>query len=355
MEKWLNHKWLLFFIYTLLIILILYFLQQISPMLKGIYDFSKAILAPFLFAVIISYVLNPVVNLLQQRKVPRTISVLLIYAVFIFSLIVIVMNVIPMFMEQLKQLNEQFPEMSSKAQQYFRILDNNKNVPGTIREALHQSLIRLEQSIQNTISNFINDIGNTINKLFIAFIIPFLAFYMLKDVKLLQRAFLPVVPKTKRKGLTKLWSEIDAALGNYVRGQFLVCIVIGFLAYVGYWLIGMPYPLLMSSIVAVFNIIPYLGPFFGAAPAVIMASTVSLKMVLFVVLVNTIIQTLEGNVISPQIVGKSLHMHPLLIIFALLVGGQLAGIVGLILAVPFFAAMKVVVHHFAIYIIHRRT
>jgi len=166
---------------------------------------------------------------------------------------------------------------------------------------------------------------------------------------------LAIVPRAHRKNVIKLVIDIDTALGNYIRGQFLVCLLVGLLAYVGYWLIGMPYALLLASIVAVFNIIPYLGPFFGAAPAIIMASTISIKMVLLVVAVNMAVQILEGNVISPQVVGRTLHMHPLLIIFALLVGGELAGIVGLILAVPFFAVMKVIIQHIFLYYVRKPT
>lgn len=117
----------------------------------------------------------------------------------------------------------------------------------------------------------------------------------------------------------------------------------------------MPYALLFACVVAVFNIVPYLGPFLGAAPALVVAATISVKMVLYVVLVNTACQILEGNVISPQVVGRSLKMHPLLIMFALLVGGELAGVVGLILAVPVFAVIKVIVQHVFLYYVHRRT
>ncbi|MNP72699.1 hypothetical protein D3C76_1693070 [compost metagenome] len=97
-----------------------------------------------------------------------------------------------------------------------------------------------------------------------------------------------------------------------------------------------------------------MGPFLGAAPAIVMASTISLKLVLLVAVVNTICQIVESNIISPQVVGRTLHLHPLLIIFALLVGGEVAGMLGLILAVPFFAAAKVVIQHFVAYYIRRK-
>lgn len=185
--------------------------------------------------------------------------------------------------------------------------------------------------------------------LFLVFIIPFLAFYMLKDFQMIEKTALTIVPKKHRDRTVRLFVDIDQALGNYIRGQVLVCLIVGILAYLGYWLIDMPYPLLLAFIVALFNIIPYLGPFFGAFPALVMASTVSVQMVLLVVTVNFVVQILEGNVISPQVVGRKLHLHPLLIIFALLVGGKIAGIVGLILAVPVFAVVKVIIHHVYVY------
>src|SRR5690606_33646614 len=125
------------------------------------------------------------------------------------------------------------------------------------------------------------------------------------------------------------------------------------LAYIGYLVIGLPYALLLAALVALFNIIPYLGPFFGAIPAILVALSVSYKMVFYVIIVNLVVQMLEGNVISPQIVGRTLHMHPLLIIFALLVGGEVGGILGMILAVPFFAVGKVILEHVALHYIHR--
>jgi predicted PurR-regulated permease PerM len=355
MESFFKSRLFTLLVYILLCLLILFFLLQLRPMLLGIYNFLMEILAPFIMAMIISYVLNPVVSLLNARKVPRTVAVLLIYAIFILSTTVVLMNMIPMFMRQLAELNEHIPQMALKAQGLVDDLNSLQFVPDSVRTGINQSLAKLENGISVTISKYIDGIGSALNMIFVAFIIPFLAFYILKDFQLIEKTALAIVPKGKRKRVITLLVDIDTALGNYIRGQLLVCVIIGLLAYVGYRLIGMPYALLLACMVAVFNIIPYLGPFFGAAPAIVMAATVSLKMMLFVALVNAVCQILEGNVISPQVVGRSLKMHPLLIIFALLVGGELAGVVGLILAVPFFAVMKVILQHVFMYYIHRRT
>ena len=124
----------------------------------------------------------------------------------------------------------------------------------------------MESRLAGGISDFMDNIGNTINILFNVLIVPFLIFYILKDFEVFQRTVVSYLPRSRRKSIVTLLKEIDTALGNYVRGQFLVCLIIGVLAYVGYMIVGMPYALLLASIVAVFNIIPYLGPFLGAAP-----------------------------------------------------------------------------------------
>ncbi|WP_454192251.1 AI-2E family transporter [Paenibacillus sp. Marseille-Q7038] len=354
MEHLTKNKLFRYGLLVLLALVILYFVWLLRPMLLGIYGFLKAIFAPFLVALIISYVLNPIVSMLGGRKVPRTIAVLLIYAVFLTSLAVILMNVIPMFIEQLEQLNEHLPELNMHAQSLLNNMNSNLIPPG-VRVGINGWMYQMENKLASGISVFMDNIGATISTIFNIFIVPFLIFYMLKDFDVMEKAVVSYLPRTQRKSIVMLLKEIDTALGNYIRGQFLVCIIVGVFAYIGYMVIGMPYALILASLVSVFNIVPYLGPFLGAAPAVVMASTISVKMLIFVIVVNTLCQILESNVISPQVVGRTLHLHPLSIIFALLVGGELAGIVGLILAVPVFAVLKVVCQHFFLYYIKRKT
>nr|WP_211184590.1 AI-2E family transporter [Paenibacillus lemnae] len=347
------NKWFRFLIWLLLGLIALYFIWLLRPLFMDVYRFLKAVLAPFLIAMIISYVLNPIVCMLSERKVPRSIAVLLIYAVFLTCLAVIVINMIPMLIRQLEELNEHLPEFTMHAQSLMSSLDSKLLPPG-VRTGMNSWLYHMETRLAGNISQFMDNIGATISVLFNVLVVPFLIFYILKDFDVFQRTAVSYLPRSRRKSIVTLLREIDTALGNYVRGQFLVCLIIGVFAYIGYMLIGMPYALLFASIVAVFNIVPYVGPFFGAAPALLMASTISWRMMLMVALVNLVCQLLESNVISPQVVGRKLHMHPLLIIFALLVGGQLAGMVGLILAVPVFAVIKVLLQHFFAYYVRRK-
>lgn len=353
MDRFYKNRWFILSVYSLLGLINLYFLFMMRPLLGQICDFIKSVLAPFFISIIIAYVLHPIVTLLHERKVPRIMAVLLIYIIFFVVVTVILINIMPMLLKQFGELNHQMPQLHAKVEQ---LMDGmTKTIPTSIHSSLYDAIYMLEERVGKIATEFMNNIGKTLNMLVVALIIPFVIFYILKDFDLFERAIIACVPRTHRKHVISMCREIDIALGSYIRGQCYVCIIIGILAYVGYWLIGIPYPLLLAVFVAVFNIIPYLGPYFGAGPALIVAMTISFKMVMFVIVVNTVCQIIEGNIISPQIVGKTLHMHPLSIIFALLVGGELAGIVGLILAVPFYAVVKVILHHVITYFIHRRT
>ena len=350
-----NNRWFRGLAITLLGLLVIYMLIELKPLFLHIYSFISAVVAPFFIAIIISYLLNPIVSLLNERKVPRSIAVLLIYAAFIAATVVILINLIPMFIKQLTELNEHLPQFTKRAQALLSQVNENRHLPESVRTGINNSLIKMETGFSGWISRFIDGLGSMLNAVFIAFIIPFLAFYILKDFNVIQKTILASIPKKHRKHAVRLLGEIDETLGSYIRGQLLVCLIVGTFVWIGYWIIGLPYTLLFAIVVALTNIIPYLGPYLGAAPALLFAATLSWKMVLYVALVNWIVQLLEGNVISPQVVGKTLHMHPLTIIFALLIGGELAGVMGLILAVPVYAVAKVLVQYLVQYYIRQRT
>ncbi|TCS94896.1 AI-2E family transporter [Hazenella coriacea] len=356
MEQWKESKALTRSLLILIVLAILFLLTQMSPYIRWIISFIKSVVGPFFVAMIISYLLNPIVNLLSQRTVPRSIAVLLIYSLFILSMITLVMNMVPHLEEQLYELAEHLPQWNEKIQNMIQEYnDHGKDMlPIGIQAGIEKSLVRVEQGIGDMVGNMMGGIGTTINQIFLVFIIPFLAFYMMKDAQSIERSVVTLLPGEKRRGLIRLMRDMDHALGNYIRGQLLVCIVVGLLAYVGYLIIGIPYALLLAGLVSVFNVIPYLGPIFGAIPAILVALGESKEMVIAVIIVNFIVQILEGNVISPQIVGRTLHMHPLMIIFALLVGGEMGGIIGLLLAVPFFAMGKVVIEHLVAHYAHHK-
>ena len=173
---------------------------------------------------------------------------------------------------------------------------------------------------------------NFLNFAFAIMIIPFIAFYMLKDFTVIKRAVWYITPKNWRRKGTRFLRDIDESLGSYIRGQLLVCLIIGSLSSILFWIFHLKYPLLLGLIIGVTNVIPYFGPIIGAVPAVIIAATSSTKLVIITIVIVFGLQFLEGNILSPYIVGKSLHMHPLMIMLALTAGGEIGGIIGMIVS-----------------------
>ena len=340
-----------FLILLLLLLAVIYLLIKVSPVLGTFLFFIKNLLLPFFIALIISYLLHPIVTILHERGVPRAIAVLLIYIIFFGTLTIILSKTIPLLIGQIKDFMDHFPVILQKVEGWLDIIrhDPTYPLPDTVQDGIDSFFENWESKLAKGVVDVTGWISSTIGIIFTLFLVPFVSFYILKDYKLIEKTVITFVPKKQRKEMIRLLRDIDEALGNYIRGQLLVCTFVGILAYIGYLLIGLPYALLLASIVGLTNIIPYLGPFIGAAPAVIVGLSISWKLGLSVFVVNLIIQMLEGNVISPQIVGRSLHIHPLFIILSLLIGGQVAGIVGMILAVPFFAILKVIVQHVALY------
>ncbi|MCF6093991.1 AI-2E family transporter [Microaerobacter geothermalis] len=354
MERFLKEKWILFLIYTILILIILYFLMQVQDILIFVWEFIKKMVVPFFAALIISYLLYPIVEMIYRRGVPRAIAVLLIYVIFLLLFIVVLLNTIPAFWGQFKELVSTLPQLAIQYQNFIHSWSRNiYALPEGIQMGLIQAFSQLEIKLGQMVTHVVDGAGNFLEKFFTILILPFLVFYIVKDMGKIQKNFYFLFPSRHRKKLARMLRDIDDALGQYIRGQLIVCFFVGILSYIGYKLIGLPYPIFLSFIVGLTNIIPFFGPILGAAPAIFIGLTISVKMMLLVLAVNFIIQMIEGNIISPQVMGKQLHIHPLTIIAALLVGGEMGGVIGLILAVPIFVVSKVIVQHLFIHVVKR--
>lgn len=354
--NWLNKRSLQILVYTVLILLVVLLLQQARPVLSSIFSILKGAFLPFVAAIIIAYLLNPLVNRIHQKGFSRMTAVLFIYSISILFIVWFLFQYIPAFVVQLKDFAEHLPDILASLESIMTpYYQNRYMLPESVQLGVESSILKVEQGITNQISNLFTYVGNSITKVFAFIVVPFVVFYMLKDLQLLENFVITIFPKKYRRELLKLFRNIDEALGNYVRGQITVCLVVGVLSYIGYLIVGMKYALLLAVIVAITNIIPYLGPIIGAAPALFIAATISPVMIAKVLIVNVIVQQVEGNIISPHIIGKRLHLHPLSIIIALLLGGQLAGVLGLIFAVPVLAVGKVITQHVASYYTQNRT
>ncbi|MFZ2591437.1 MAG: AI-2E family transporter, partial [Leuconostoc citreum] len=168
-------------------------------------------------------------------------------------------------------------------------------------------------------------------------------FYMLSDSERFVPAIKKMFPARHAEKISELMAKMDRTIEKYISGQAIEMGFVGLSMTIGYFIIGQPYAWLLGVIAGITNIVPYIGPWIGVVPSLIVASTQSWKQVIFVLIVMTVVQQLDGNFIYPNVIGKSLAIHPLTIVFLLMVAGNLWGIVGMILIVPVYAVLRVIV------------
>jgi predicted PurR-regulated permease PerM len=169
---------------------------------------------------------------------------------------------------------------------------------------------------------------------------------MLKDGYKLAPNIKRLLPEKHREQTMELLSEMSRTISKYISGQMIECLFVGTFTAIGYLIIGIPYALLLGVIAGICNIIPYIGPYIGIAPALIVSfSHGGWLSVVYNIVVVIVVQQIDGNLVYPNVIGKSLQIHPLTIIIILLAAGNIAGLMGMILAVPLYAVVKVVVVH----------
>ncbi|EJW16171.1 AI-2E family transporter [Paenibacillus alvei] len=348
----LNHKLISFLLIVLLVSLNVFIFTKISFIFSPFIIFIKTVLFPVLLAGVLYYLLNPIVDFLEQWRIKRFISILILYILIIGIITVVVLAVIPVIRKQVIDLIANVPGFSTQIETLFRDMIGS------------EFFNRIQQSIDINSSNFVSSLSeratsllnNTFNGIggFLGavtetilglVIVPFVLFYLLKDGRRLPEYILTFLPTSLRKQSHQVMSEMNNQISSYIRGQIIVSFCIGILLYAGYLIIGLEYSLILAVIAACTSIVPYLGPAIAITPALIVALVTSPMMLLKMIIVWTIVQLVEGKLISPQIMGKTLHIHPITIIFVILTAGNLFGVVGIILAVPGYAVLKVVVTH----------
>ncbi|SDK52212.1 AI-2E family transporter [Sediminibacillus albus] len=337
------------FLYWILIgilaFLFLYLLLKLLPLYQTILGVFLRILTPFLIAALIAYLLHPLIEKLHKFNLPRWLVIIGIYFLFFGGAGYLLYKTFPVFIHQLKDLNENLPSfMEQYREAIYGLYEQTAYLPETVHDRMDLLLYRIEEFIGSLLTGIVQQAGRIMDIVILAAVIPVLVFYMLKDFDLIKKTLSKLTPERYRDGSRQLCREIDKSLGNYIRGQLLVCLFVSLTTYTCLWFIDMKYPLLLAIIMGLTNIIPYFGPILGAIPAIVIAFTISTKMVFYVILAVFVVQIVEGNLLSPFIVGKSINIHPILIIFALLAGGEIGGILGMILAVPVITIGKVIIY-----------
>jgi predicted PurR-regulated permease PerM len=339
-------KWYYRIGFLLLLLIAIFVFLKISSLWMPIVKIAVTIIFPFVIGGFITYLLHPIVEHLHEKGLHRGLAIFLIYFIFFGGIGFALYKGIPVIIDQIKDLSESAPVFAEQYRDWIELLQSHtREWPDGLQARIEEGIDAFEKKLDSLLTIIVNILINFLNSAFLLMIIPFITFYLLKDFPLLKRTVWYLTPKKWRKKGMLFLRDVDQSLGGYIRGQLLVCVIIGSLSTLLFWIFDLKYPLLLGLIVGATNVIPYFGPIIGAVPAVIIAATTSGKLVIITIVIVFGLQFLEGNILSPYIVGKSLHMHPLFIMAALTAGGEIGGILGLILAVPVMAVLKVGIIH----------
>lgn len=335
-------KWFYRLGFLLLLFIVLFVFLKLQDLWFPILKVISAVFIPFIVSAFITYLLHPFVQKLYEGGIHKGVAVFIIYLLFFGGAGYALYKGIPAFINQLEDLTENAPQFANQYRSWIDLIQQKTaKWPEGLQMRVDESILTLEASLDRLLSKSVNILINVLNYSLIIALIPFISFYMLKDIDLLKRTTWYLTPRKWRQEGILFLKDVDKSLGSYIRGQLLVCAAIGAISALLFWIFGMKYPLLLGFFIGLTNVIPYFGPLFGAVPAIVIAATMSIKMVIISAVIVLVLQFVEGNILSPYIVGKSLDMHPLVIIFALLAGGEAAGVLGLIIAVPLLAVLKV--------------
>lgn len=336
--KWqLEPKFKRRFLLIIFLLFIIYFLYRV-----------RKVFTPFILAIIMAYLLNPLVEQLERLKIKRLYGIILVYITVSLVLFILGFYGMPIVIKQLTAFGEKIPFYTSEVQSRLKDFYNDYqrfNIPASLRESIDSNIVNFEMAITQFLSRLISGLFNIFSQLMSIVITPILAFYLLKDKEEICKVIVQLIPVAKRSEILGLWQEIDTVLLKFIQGHLLVAVIVAFATTLGLSVVGMDFPLLFGIISGLTNIIPYFGPVIGAIPAVALALLSSHKLALYVILVMAIVQQLENNLLSPKILGQSVGLHPLLVVFVLLAGGELWGFVGLLVAVPLTAVLKIIISY----------
>jgi len=354
--KWVANSRVMFWSLELLIVAALIWVcTQISFLFSPIGVFLSTIFAPLLLSGILFYLLNPVVRLLEKVRwkkfhINRTGAVAIVFLLLVLVLVAGGMWLIPRLVTQITTLVGNIPDFAKSTESVlskfinrpaFKAIDFSKYL-----SQIQAAFAKYAQSFMSGLTSGIGTIIGTVTTVTVtAVTVPVMLFYMLKDGDKFMPAIRSWLPDRHGEQIAELLGRMNKTIARYVGGQIVECLFVGSFTAIGYFFVGEKYALLLGFFAGICNLIPYVGPYIGILPALIVAFTTSTSLVIYVIIVVVVVQQIDGNLVYPNIIGKSLQIHPLTIIIILLAAGNIAGLLGMILAIPFYAVVKTIVQY----------
>lgn len=303
---------------------------------------ARGVLWPFALALLLVYLLTPLVDYLVDKKLPRVAATFCAYIVLfsIFTLIMLV--VIPRLVDAFQEIYSQLPQFIDATKEYaaslqekyrgLRLLLEREELTDWIFQGIGALTGKVAQSIAGVPAGIF---------LFILSLI--VSFYLLKDARKIRSALINYIPKEYQKKVSEFLTDVDKILGGYIRGQLIIAAVVGTSIGIGLFLLRIKYAFVLGTVAGVFNVVPYFGAVIAITPALLLGlikDPFSAWTFLWVILLFIGVSQVEMYFLAPRILSRKVRLHPVAIIFAIVVGGAALGILGVLLAIPALAILK---------------
>ncbi|HEM4926446.1 TPA: AI-2E family transporter [Streptococcus suis] len=346
----LNSQAATFLLVTLLTFLTIFIFSKISFLFRPIGSFLEIVLLPMILTGLLYYLLNPMVDWMEKHKISRTVGISILFVLISLLIIWGLAVAIPSIQEQVTSFAQNLPSNIQKIEgQVTGLLQDQRfeQFRPTALEMLNKvndQIVAYAQKFSSSAVNWASNLISTASQIIVAILImPFILFYLLRDGQYLNKHITQYLPTKWREPIGTVLSDVNGQLSNYVRGQVTVAIIVALMFSVMFSIIGLSYPITLGVMAGFLNLIPYLGSFLAMIPAVILGLIAGPIMLIKVLVVFMIEQTIEGRFVTPLIIGSSLSIHPITILFVLLTAGQMYGVLGVLLGIPIYASIKVLV------------
>lgn len=330
----------------LIALLIIKYVIEIHWIFNPIVIIFKTILIPLLLGGVLYYITEPLQRLLEKRGVPRWGSLLTIVLVLAALLTGFLMLIGSPIATQVNNLVNNAPSIEQNIQEATNfVLDNRENLPPQIEEFINSITTSIQDIAVVSSKWLVSLVSGAVSATFTLILVPFFFIFMLKDHEKFAPQIYDLFSGERRTWMKETLGDVDTALRSYVQGQVLISFLLALMMFIGYLTIGLEYSLLLAIFAFLMNMIPFIGPWISLVPAIIVALVQDPVLVIWVAVITLVAQQLESNFITPNIMGKSLDIHPLTVISLVLAAGNIAGFIGILVAIPTYAVIKVIVQN----------
>lgn len=305
-----------------------------------------AVLSPLFIGFIVAWLLDPLVNMITKKNVKRGLASAFVFVVFLAIIFLIFKFLVPMLYRQLNDFLDTLPHLVSSLANIANNTFDKLSATGfdfsSAKENVYKILTNTGASLTEELpSKIIGGVTSTVSSIWSIVLGCIIGFYLLIDFDRMRNIF-NIIPAKYQKTVRSLCHDLDGTFKDFVQGTLLISLVMTIVSWIFFIIIGLPSPFLFALIIGITNIIPYIGPWIGGAIAAIVGFTVSPFVGFAAIIIAVIVQQIDGILLKPLIMSKTMKLHPVTIVVSLLVFGYFFSIPGMIVATPLTACIKVI-------------